>query len=109
MNTRGLMGIIVLNIGLDLGVISTALFSMMIIMALVTTVMATPLLEWIYPAEAMARDLVESLDAAERASRRDGSSSACRTRRGARPARGGGQPGARGERAALRPPPDADR
>jgi nucleotide-binding universal stress UspA family protein len=61
MNTRGLMGIIVLNIGLDLGVISTALFSMLIIMALVTTVVATPLLQWIYPAEAMARDLVEAL------------------------------------------------
>src|SRR6185503_6889154 len=62
MNTRGLMGIIVLNIGLDLGVISTALFSMMIIMALVTTVLATPLLQWIYPAEALARDLVEGLE-----------------------------------------------
>src|SRR6185503_10553284 len=62
MNTRGLMGIIVLNIGLDLGVISSALFSMMIIMALVTTVVATPLREWIYPAEAMTRDLVEGLE-----------------------------------------------
>jgi len=64
MNTRGLMGIIVLNIGLDLGVISTALFSMLVIMALFTTIMATPLLQWIYPAEAMARDLVESLEVA---------------------------------------------
>jgi Kef-type K+ transport system membrane component KefB len=67
MNTRGLMGIIVLNIGLDLGVISTALFSMLIIMALVTTVVATPLLEWIYPVEAMARDLVEALEPPARA------------------------------------------
>jgi len=62
MNTRGLMGVIVLNIGLDLGVISTTLFSMMVIMALVTTIIATPLLEWIYPARDMARDLVESLE-----------------------------------------------
>jgi nucleotide-binding universal stress UspA family protein len=46
-------------------VISTTLFSMMIIMALVTTFLTTPLLEWIYPAQAMARDLVESLEASE--------------------------------------------
>ena len=37
MNTRGLMELIVLNIGLDLGVISPTLFAMMVIMALVTT------------------------------------------------------------------------
>jgi len=62
MNTRGLMGIIVVNIGLDLGVISPELFSMLIIMGLVTTFIATPLLQWIYPAEAMARDLLDSLE-----------------------------------------------
>jgi Kef-type K+ transport system membrane component KefB len=45
MNTRGLMELIVLNIGLDLGVISPALFTMMVIMALVTTIATTPLLE----------------------------------------------------------------
>ncbi len=61
-NTRGLMGIIVVNIGLDLGVISPELFSMLIIMGLVTTLIATPLLQWIYPAEAMARDLLETLE-----------------------------------------------
>ena len=49
MNTRGLMELIVLNIGLDLGVISPALFTMMVIMALVTTFMTTPLLHWVYP------------------------------------------------------------
>ncbi len=42
MNTRGLMELIVLNIGLDLGVISPALFTMMVVMALVTTVATTP-------------------------------------------------------------------
>jgi Kef-type K+ transport system membrane component KefB/nucleotide-binding universal stress UspA family protein len=62
MNTRGLMGIIVLNIGLDLGVISAELFSMMILMALVTTVVATPLVQRLYPAELMARDLVDALE-----------------------------------------------
>jgi Kef-type K+ transport system membrane component KefB len=45
MNTRGLMELIVLNIGLDLGVISPALFTMLVIMALVTTIATTPLLE----------------------------------------------------------------
>ncbi len=47
MNTRGLMELVILNIGLDLKVISPALFSMMVIMALVTTFMTTPLLQWI--------------------------------------------------------------
>jgi Kef-type K+ transport system membrane component KefB len=49
MNTRGLMELVILNIGLDIGVISPALFSMMVLMALVTTFMTTPLLEWVYP------------------------------------------------------------
>lgn len=44
MNTRGLMELIVLNIGLELGVISPGVFSMMVIMALVTTGLAAPLL-----------------------------------------------------------------
>jgi Kef-type K+ transport system membrane component KefB len=45
MNTRGLMELIVLNIGLDLGVISPTLFAMMVIMAVVTTVTTTPVLD----------------------------------------------------------------
>jgi len=44
MNTRGLVELIVLNIGLDLGVLSPTLFSMLVIMAIVTTMMASPLL-----------------------------------------------------------------
>lgn len=44
MNTRGLMGLIVLNVGLDLGVISPTLFAMMVIMAIVTTVATSPIL-----------------------------------------------------------------
>lgn len=50
MNTRGLMELVILNVGLEIGVISPALFAMMVVMALVSTVMTTPLLEWIYPA-----------------------------------------------------------
>jgi Kef-type K+ transport system membrane component KefB len=44
MNTRGLMELIVLNIGLELKVISPELFAMMVIMALVTTIATTPIL-----------------------------------------------------------------
>lgn len=44
MNTRGLMELIVLNIGLELGVISPTLFAMMVIMALTTTIATTPIL-----------------------------------------------------------------
>lgn len=44
MNTRGLVELIVLNIGLDLGVITPTLFTMLVIMALVTTFMTSPLL-----------------------------------------------------------------
>jgi len=44
MNTRGLMELIVLNIGLDLHVISPTLFAMMVLMALATTMMTSPLL-----------------------------------------------------------------
>jgi Kef-type K+ transport system membrane component KefB len=45
MNTRGLMELIVLNIGLDLGIISPALFTMFVIMAIVTTASAGPVLD----------------------------------------------------------------
>lgn len=48
MNTRGLMELVILNIGLDVGIISPALYSMMVLMALATTFMASPLLDWIY-------------------------------------------------------------
>jgi Kef-type K+ transport system membrane component KefB len=44
MNTRGLVELVVLNAGLDLCVLSPALFTMMVVMALVTTFMTTPIL-----------------------------------------------------------------
>ena len=47
MNTRGLMELVVLNIGLQMGVISPTLFAMMVIMALVTTIATTPILHMI--------------------------------------------------------------
>lgn len=49
MNTRGLMELVILNIGLDIKVISPALFSMMVLMALVTTFMTSPVLQAICP------------------------------------------------------------
>ena len=49
MNTRGLTELIVLNIGLDLGLISPTLFTMLVVMALVTTFMAGPALRLIDP------------------------------------------------------------
>ena len=44
MNTRGLMELIVLNIGYDMGILSPEIFSMMVLMALITTMMTNPLL-----------------------------------------------------------------
>lgn len=61
MNTRGLMELIVLNIGLDLGVLNPQMFTIMVIMALLTTVAASPLLEWIYPRTAREEAIVAPL------------------------------------------------
>lgn len=49
MNTRGLMELVVLNIGYDMGIISPTLFTMMVVMALVTTFMTCPLLDLLMP------------------------------------------------------------
>lgn len=48
MNARGLMELIILNIGLQVGIIEPRLFSVMVFMAIVTTLMATPACEWVY-------------------------------------------------------------
>ncbi len=45
MNTRGLMELIVLNVGLDLGVLTPKLFAMLVIMAVVTTLATSPILD----------------------------------------------------------------
>ena len=47
MNTRGLTELIVLNVGLQLGILGQDLYSLMVVMAVVTTAMAGPLLNWI--------------------------------------------------------------
>jgi Kef-type K+ transport system membrane component KefB len=56
MNTRGLMELIVLNVGMDLGVISPTLFAMLVLMALVTTFATTPILHWVYPDRELLRE-----------------------------------------------------
>ena len=58
MNTRGLMELIILNIGRDLGVLSPLLFTMMVLMAVVTTLVTSPIVRWLYPP---SRALAESL------------------------------------------------
>ncbi len=51
MNTRALMGLIAINVGLELKLLNSALFTMLVIMALVTTAMCGPLLRWWLPPE----------------------------------------------------------
>ena len=48
MNSRGLMELIIINIALSYGVIQQGLFSIMVLMAIVTTLMATPLFQLVY-------------------------------------------------------------
>lgn len=48
MNSRGLMELIIINIGLQKGIIGPALFSMLVLMAIITTMMATPVFELVY-------------------------------------------------------------
>jgi Kef-type K+ transport system membrane component KefB len=48
-NTKGLVELVILNVGLDLHILSPTLFSMMVIMALATTLMTQPLLDWVVP------------------------------------------------------------
>ena len=51
MNTRALMALIAINVGLELKLLTPALFTMLVIMALVTTAMCGPLLRWWLPSE----------------------------------------------------------
>ena len=56
MNARGLMELIILNIGLERGVITPTLFTIMVMMAIVTTLMASPLFEFVYRRPARLAD-----------------------------------------------------
>ncbi len=61
MNSRGLMELIIINIGLQKGIIGPALFSMLVLMAVVTTVMATPLFEAVYGRKARQSGELDAL------------------------------------------------
>ena len=63
MNTRGLTELVILNVGRQLGVLDDELFTMMVLMALITTAMTGPLLKRVYSDRVMQRDIA----AAERA------------------------------------------
>ena len=60
MNTRGLIELIILNIGLSYGVLSKPLFAMMVVMALTTTFITTPLMRLLYSPARQRRELDEA-------------------------------------------------
>jgi Kef-type K+ transport system membrane component KefB len=64
MNSRGLMELIIINIGLQAGVIGPGLFSMLVLMAIVTTLMASPLFEIVYGRKAREAGELEALESA---------------------------------------------
>jgi len=61
MNARGLMELIILNIGLQKGIILPGLFSIMVVMAIVTTLMASPLFELVYGRQARQEGTLDLL------------------------------------------------
>src|SRR5690606_9406224 len=61
MNARGLMELIIINIGLQRGLIGPGLFSILVLMAVTTTLMASPLFELVYGRRARARGDLDAL------------------------------------------------
>lgn len=60
MNTRGLTELVILNVGLSVGVLDPALFTILVLMAVFTTVITEPLLRLVYPDKLLARDVAEA-------------------------------------------------
>jgi len=60
MNARGMMELILLNIGLQRGIIQPPLFAVLVLMAVVTTLMATPVFELVYGRHARAEGRLKS-------------------------------------------------
>ena len=69
LNMRGLICLIVLNIGLDLKVLNSTIFSMMVVMALVNTFLTLPMFDWFCPRQAAVEKAVEVASAAQLGSR----------------------------------------
>jgi len=65
MNARGLMELIIINIGLQKGIIGPALFSIPVLLAIITTLMASPLFEWLYGRKARERGELGELNEVE--------------------------------------------
>jgi Kef-type K+ transport system membrane component KefB len=59
MNTRGLTELVILSVGLQLGFLDNELYSLMVVMAVVTTMMAGPLLAVLYPRRQVDEDAAE--------------------------------------------------
>lgn len=57
MNTRGLTELVILSVGLQLGFLDGQLYSLMVVMAVITTTMAGPLLAWLYPRRQVEEDV----------------------------------------------------
>jgi Kef-type K+ transport system membrane component KefB len=64
MNTRGLTGLVILNVGLSAGVLDSKLFTMLVLMCVLTTLMTGPLLSLVYPEKEVMRDIAEAERAA---------------------------------------------
>ncbi|KAI9203056.1 Sodium/hydrogen exchanger family-domain-containing protein [Polychytrium aggregatum] len=60
MNTKGLVEIIILNLGLDAGIINARVFSIMVLLAVCTTMMTTPLVRFFYPEKLWAERVEET-------------------------------------------------
>ena len=64
MNTRGLTELVILNVGLAAGVLDLKLFTILVLMAVFTTVITEPLLRVVYPDKLLARDVADAERAA---------------------------------------------
>jgi Kef-type K+ transport system membrane component KefB len=64
MNARGLTELVILNIGLERGVIAPAMFAVMVVMALVTTLMTTPIFRYIWQRRQQSQSVVAASEAA---------------------------------------------
>ncbi len=64
MNNRGLTELVILTVGVSLGVLDQSLFTILVLMAIVTTILTGPLLKLVYPSDVLEREIID----AERAS-----------------------------------------
>jgi Kef-type K+ transport system membrane component KefB len=59
MNARGLMQLIALNVGLEAGIVNSSLFTVLVLVALITTIMTTPVLTWLERREKRGQPQIE--------------------------------------------------